>query len=69
MPAPRASSTTPDRFICSFCGKDKDDVRCLLAGLETQCLICDACVRLCAEILNENNAASARTPERESGKG
>jgi ATP-dependent protease Clp ATPase subunit len=46
--------------FCSFCGKDKDDGRRLIAGGASQpsmdralppVFICDRCVGLCAEIL------------------
>lgn len=36
---------------CSFCGKDKDQVRKLIAGPGV--FICDECVELCYEIINE----------------
>jgi ClpX C4-type zinc finger len=36
---------------CSFCGKTKDEVGRLVAGPGV--FICDGCVRLCAEILDE----------------
>ena len=41
---------------CSFCGKGEADVWKLIAGPAT--FICDVCVRVCAEILkNENEGA------------
>ena len=39
------------RFICSFCGKSQDQVKKLIAGPEVY--ICDECVELCNQILDE----------------
>jgi ATP-dependent protease Clp ATPase subunit len=36
---------------CSFCGKTADKVRRLVAGPGV--FICDECVRLCNEVINE----------------
>ncbi|MBN1944216.1 MAG: ATP-dependent Clp protease ATP-binding subunit ClpX [Bradymonadales bacterium] len=38
---------------CSFCGKEARDVRKLIAGPDVQ--ICDECVRLCREIIEEDH--------------
>ncbi|TWP32853.1 hypothetical protein FGL98_23085 [Leekyejoonella antrihumi] len=40
---------------CSFCGKDKSTVDKLIAG-PNGVFICDECVRLCDEILDEEQA-------------
>ena len=40
-----------DRLKCSFCGKTQDQVKKLIAGPEVY--ICDECVDLCNEILDE----------------
>jgi ATP-dependent Clp protease ATP-binding subunit ClpX len=40
------------RFRCSFCGKSSDQVRKLMSG-PNGIFICDECVELCAEILDE----------------
>lgn len=53
---------------CSFCGKSQEQVRKLIAGPGVY--ICDECVDLCNEILDEElfdtgAAASAATPRRE----
>ena len=37
---------------CSFCGKRQDEVKKLIAG-EADSYICDSCVALCNEIINE----------------
>ena len=48
-PKPRAPQSW-----CSFCGKERDDVRRLLAGPGVQ--ICDECVSLCISIIAELDA-------------
>jgi ATP-dependent Clp protease ATP-binding subunit ClpX len=37
---------------CSFCGKRQDEVRKLVAGPGV--FICDHCIRLCNEVLDED---------------
>ena len=39
------------RLKCSFCGKTQDQVKKLIAGPDVY--ICDECVELCNEILDE----------------
>lgn len=46
------ASRTDDRIRCSFCGKTQDQVRKLIAG-SNNVFICDECIDLCAEILEE----------------
>lgn len=41
-----------DTIRCSFCGKTQDQVRKLIAG-NNNVFICDECIDLCAEILEE----------------
>lgn len=41
-----------DKIRCSFCGKTQDQVRKLIAGSDNV-YICDDCIELCAEILEE----------------
>ena len=41
-------------LVCSFCGKNQNDVRKLIAG--PQVFICDECVKLCMEILSNEPA-------------
>jgi ClpX C4-type zinc finger len=38
-------------LVCSFCGKDQDEVRKLIAGPTV--FICDECVDLCNDIIEE----------------
>ena len=40
-----------DKLKCSFCGKTQDQVKKLIASPEVY--ICDECVELCNEILDE----------------
>ena len=52
---------------CSFCGKHQDQVQKLVAGgARPGTFICDECVRLCNEILDEErvapNSATSREP-------
>lgn len=62
--------TTPSlayaaKLLCSFCGKDHEEVRKLIAGPTV--FICDECVRLCQEILDQPIAhpAPVFTPAQE----
>ncbi len=41
-----------DKFRCSFCGKTQEQVRKLIAGPQGA-YICDECVDICAEIIEE----------------
>lgn len=43
---------------CSFCAKDKKEVNALIAGPEV--FICDECIAVCAEIINEEKKVSAK---------
>ena len=42
-----------DQYRCSFCGKTQNQVRKLIAG-NKGIYICDECVELCSEILQED---------------
>ena len=39
--------------ICAFCGRDESDVRRLIKSPDKATYICDACVVMCLEILEE----------------
>lgn len=41
------------RYVCSFCGKTQSQVRKLIAGPGEDLFICDECVELCAEIIED----------------
>ena len=69
MPASRSNRL---QYHCSFCGKGQDQVRRLIAG-PGAVYICDECVELCREIVNEESgkgvpstadAPSTPTPKR-----
>ena len=46
--------------VCSFCGRKANEAARLIAG-PAGVFICDECVRLCQEILNEENLKAAPT--------
>src|SRR5919204_2765178 len=47
------------QYQCSFCGKSQDQVRRLIAG-PGAVYICDECVDLCREIIDEESAPPTR---------
>ncbi len=49
-------SNVPGKIRCSFCGKSQGQVRKLIAG-SNNTYICDECVELCTEILEEEFAS------------
>ena len=42
---------TDKKLFCSFCGKNQSEVKKLIAGPSVY--ICDECVSLCNDIINE----------------
>src|SRR5919112_6348619 len=46
-------------YRCSFCGKGQEEVRRLIAG-PGAVYICDECVQLCREIIEEEEAPTTR---------
>lgn len=48
---------------CSFCGKQQDEVRRLVAGPGV--CICDECVTLCQAVIDESSTAEAEPEERD----
>ena len=42
----------PKELCCSFCGKNQDQVRKMVCGQNAY--ICDSCIKLCLEIVNES---------------
>ena len=54
-------------YRCSFCGKRQDQVKKLIAGQEGV-YICDGCVALGKEIIDEEFSGTIR-PERPQGSG
>ena len=51
------SGTTGGTLYCSFCGKSQHEVRKLIAGPTV--FVCDECVRLCMDIIREEEAQPA----------
>ena len=49
-----ARSDDKNTVCCSFCGKRQDQVHRMLAGMDGA-FICDACVALCSEIMEEED--------------
>jgi ATP-dependent Clp protease ATP-binding subunit ClpX len=56
MPKGKGKATTRTTFVCSFCGKNQDQVRRLIAGPDAV-YICDECVELCREIIQEDKSS------------
>ncbi len=56
MPASRSGRI---QYHCSFCGKNQDQVRRLIAG-PGAVYICDECVELCREIIDEEAAVPGK---------
>ncbi len=54
MPTAKGSSSRTT-YTCSFCGKNQDQVRRLIAG-PGAVYICDECVELCREIVQEDKS-------------
>jgi len=50
-----------DNLYCSFCGKNQNDVKKLIAGPAVY--ICDECIQLCGEIITEENGKEASGAE------
>ena len=46
-------------YRCSFCGKNQDQVRKLIAGPKGV-FICDGCISLCNEIIGEEFSGISR---------
>jgi len=57
MPAKGGSSRV--NYSCSFCGKNQDQVRRLIAG-PSAVYICDECVELCKEIIQEDSGSTVK---------
>ncbi len=49
--------------ICSFCGKNQDDVGKLIAGPDV--FICDECIELCNEIVHDKDGQDSNEPAEE----
>ncbi len=56
---PKAKGSSRATYTCSFCGKNQDQVKRLIAG-PGAVYICDECVELCREIIQEDKSTPAR---------
>jgi ATP-dependent Clp protease ATP-binding subunit ClpX len=45
-------------LICSFCGKNEDEVGAIVGGVN--CFICDECVEVCAQEINRIKVSRPR---------
>ena len=59
MPSAKGGKTSTT-YTCSFCGKNQDQVRRLIAG-PGAVYICDECVELCREIIQEDKPNPSRS--------
>lgn len=50
-----------DNLFCSFCGKNQSEVRKLIAGPAVY--ICDECIQLCSEIIEEESEKDSKGSE------
>jgi ATP-dependent Clp protease ATP-binding subunit ClpX len=55
-----------DDLLCSFCGKSQDEVKKLIAGPSVY--ICDECIQLCNEIIDEEYSQEEEQEARQSLK-
>jgi ATP-dependent Clp protease ATP-binding subunit ClpX len=51
-----------DNLFCSFCGKNQSEVRKLIAGPAVY--ICDECIQLCSEIIEEESEKDSQATDR-----
>ena len=50
-----------DKLFCSFCGKNQKEVKKLIAGPAVY--ICDECIQLCSEIIEDEGIKEPQNPE------
>ena len=53
----KGKGPTNGDLLCSFCGKNQDEVKKLVAGPSVY--ICDECIELCNDIMVEENERDA----------
>ena len=39
---------------CSFCGRSENEVAFLVPGRDGKCYICDSCISVCSEFIDEH---------------
>jgi ATP-dependent protease Clp ATPase subunit len=61
-----ATTKSPNVQRCSFCGRDQNEIRRLIAGPDGV-FICDECVGLCQEVLEEDGILLAAELQAASG--
>jgi len=59
---PKKKKPQQPQLFCSFCGKNQEDVQRLIAGPDVY--ICDECVVLCEDIINQDNAVPEEQDDR-----
>src|SRR5271167_2957709 len=59
-----ASSDSKNTLYCSFCGKSQQEVRKLIAGPTV--FICDECIELCKDIIQEEKVLAGEITRRNS---
>ena len=52
----------PTQVACSFCGKDQSQVKRLIGGPPGRAFICDQCVALCQQIIDDEAPPPVATP-------
>jgi ATP-dependent Clp protease ATP-binding subunit ClpX len=53
---PSGPRPSVEAIRCSFCGKPRSQVASIVAGPTPEVAICNECVALCAEIIDEESA-------------
>lgn len=61
------SRNTRVQYRCSFCGKTQEQVRRLIAG-PSNVYICDACIELCREMIQEEKNGATPRPKAQAQK-
>jgi ATP-dependent Clp protease ATP-binding subunit ClpX len=56
------NSDSKDDLVCSFCGKSQEEVKKLIAGPSVY--ICDECIQLCNEIIEEDSGSEGEDGKR-----
>ncbi|MBI2871570.1 MAG: ATP-dependent Clp protease ATP-binding subunit ClpX [Chloroflexi bacterium] len=64
---PSGRPVTRGEYQCSFCGKPQAQVKRLIAG-PGRVFICDECVALCQQIINEESSPATARPSRQQDK-
>lgn len=55
------AQSSNERYSCAFCGRKRDQVNKLIAALKPGIYICDECVGLCEQLLDEQEEPMAPT--------